>query len=174
MNDRQQMMEAIYMANDLRQGAQNEQQAEDVEDFLRSIDSFRDEFPQLVNDQVAMREALRMDQELIEAGDTRSYRDRFMAIGRELTGATVNDGMDQIAEQLLRGEPEHALAAVRFLRKGNFAPDDAESDLQSPEETSAVIEVLGSMRAGARVRTAIWQRAIDDMSIKTTPNDQEE
>jgi hypothetical protein len=159
--------EAIAALRKVREGGAVGLKPEDVAriaderlSFNTALDWFNGEYKDLVSDPVLHGIVMERDSALVQAGDKRSYRDRYEAVGNE-----VREWMKERAKQFAPAAPaptvdplkdkEDRKAAVPSTPRaasGKAQPAATEDD--SDEDPSVVIAKMREQRGGPQ-----WSRA---------------
>ena len=128
--------------------------------FKEAAHWFETEYPDIIGDDQLRQIALRRDQELLQAGDKREYRERYDAIGKEIR--TWKDGLVKAAEPKVEEKAEtldqkqtRKAAAPSAPKTAAVKAPRADADDEDGEEPVAnVIAKMAELRGGSqRLRT---------------------
>ena len=102
-------------------------------EFNSSLNSFKESFPEIFKDQKLMTLAAQMDERLVKSGDTRSYTDRYKAIGEDIRKWTSTFTPASSQE---KQERKASLTVVKTAGARATGPADEDKE-ESPSETIA-------------------------------------
>lgn len=101
--------------------------------FQSSVDAFKDDFPEIASDPYLWQIAMDKDEKLVAGGDTRSYFDRYKAIGEDLRNWLKTKAPESPTDKQAR---KASVAAP--VKSGMRAQSQAEDDRdESPSEVIA-------------------------------------